>query len=93
MREWNGIDIAVYYHPGHEWNVGKMLHAVRQSLIYYSQAFGPYPHKQARIIEFPRIADFAQAFPGTMPYSEGAGFVANLGARETVDKVLLLRRP
>jgi aminopeptidase N len=35
-------------------------------------------HKQCRIIEFPRYATFAQAFPGTMPYSESFGFVVNL---------------
>ena len=35
-------------------------------------------HKQCRIVEFPRYASFAQAFPGTMPYSEAIGFVINL---------------
>ena len=46
--------------------------------LLYSNNFSPYPHQQARIIEFPRYAGFAQAFPGTMPYSENMGFIADL---------------
>jgi hypothetical protein len=55
-----------------------MLASVEKSLAYYTKNFGPYYHKQCRIIEFPRYASFAQAFPGTMPYSEGIGFIADL---------------
>jgi len=54
------------------------LEAVEKSLKYYSENFGPYYHKQARIIEFPRYSTFAQAFPGTMPYSESFGFIIDL---------------
>lgn len=86
-REWNGIDIEVYFHPEHRWNVDNMLRAIRDSLEYYTQEFGPYRHQQARIIEFPRVASFAQAFPGTMPYSEGIGFIANLKSQDDIDMV------
>ncbi|MFN3189630.1 MAG: ABC transporter permease/M1 family aminopeptidase [Aureliella sp.] len=84
---WNGIDIEVYYHPEHEWNVDNMMRSIRDSLIYYTENFGPYKHKQARIIEFPRIASFAQAFPGTMPYSEGIGFIADIQEKDDIDMV------
>ncbi|WP_400074885.1 M1 family aminopeptidase [Winogradskyella sp. R77965] len=77
-RKWNGIDIEVYYDEKHPENVDMMLDAVERSLAYYTENFGPYFHKQCRIIEFPRYAQFAQAFPGTMPYSEAIGFVINL---------------
>ncbi|MBO3117099.1 hypothetical protein J4050_10085 [Winogradskyella sp. DF17] len=77
-RQWNGIDIEVYYDEKHPQNVEMMLDAVERSLKYYTENFGPYYHKQCRIIEFPRYASFAQAFPGTMPYSEAIGFVINL---------------
>jgi ABC-type transport system involved in multi-copper enzyme maturation permease subunit len=77
-RKWNGIDIEVYYDKKHEVNVEMMLDAVERSLEYYTTNFGPYYHKQCRIIEFPRYASFAQAFPGTMPYSEAIGFIINL---------------
>ncbi|MFT4754525.1 MAG: ABC-2 type transport system permease protein [Salibacteraceae bacterium] len=77
-RKWNGVDIEVYYDEKHDVNVDMMLDAVERSLTYYSENFGPYFHKQCRVIEFPRYATFAQAFPGTMPYSEAFGFVVNL---------------
>ncbi len=91
-EEWiapNGekVDLEVYYHKGHEYNVDKMLEALRRSLEYCSENFTPYPHEQARIIEFPRYASFAQAFPGTMPYSESIGFIANLNEKDAIDMV------
>jgi len=84
---WNGVDIEVYYDAKHPYNVDKMLNSVRKSLAYNSESFGPYRHRQARIIEFPRYASFAQAFPGTMPYSEGIGFIARIEDEEDIDMV------
>jgi ABC-2 type transport system permease protein len=81
-KKWNGIDLEVYYDAKHEVNVEMMLAAVERSLTYYTENFGPYYQKQCRIIEFPRYASFAQAFPGTMPYSESIGFVTNLENEE-----------
>jgi ABC-2 type transport system permease protein len=81
-REWNGIQLEVYYHKDHAYNVERMLKAMQKSLEYYTTHFGPYYHKQCRIIEFPRYASFAQAFPGTMPYSEGIGFIENFRPEE-----------
>ena len=77
-KKWNGVDIEVYYTAKHDYNISKIISAVERSLAYYSKNFGPYYHKQARVIEFPRYANFAQAFPGTMPYSESFGFIINL---------------
>lgn len=77
-KKWNGIDIEVYYDKAHAYNIDKMSDAIEKSLEYYTENFGPYFHKQARIVEFPRYATFAQAFPGTMPYSESFGFIVNL---------------
>ncbi len=81
------VDVEIYYHPGHEYNIDKMVKSVKHSLSYCSANFGPYPHTQARIIEFPRYASFAQAFPGTMPYSESIGFMADLREEDAIDGV------
>ncbi|UOQ52476.1 ABC transporter permease/M1 family aminopeptidase [Hymenobacter cellulosivorans] len=72
----NGVDLEIYYHPAHPYNLDRMMRSMRASLAYYGEQFGAYPQQQARIIEFPRYQKFAQAFPGTMPYSEGLGFIA-----------------
>jgi ABC-2 type transport system permease protein len=85
-REHNGIQLSVYYHKGHEWNVPKMLNAMGAALDYYRANFGPYQFNYARIIEFPGFAgSFAQAFAGTMPYSETIGFNANTDNPEKID--------
>jgi aminopeptidase N len=63
------------------------MNSMKKSLTYYTTNFGPYYHKEARIIEFPRVAGFAQAFAGTMPYSESIGFIANLNHPDDIDMV------
>jgi ABC-type transport system involved in multi-copper enzyme maturation permease subunit len=85
QRNHNGIRLSVYYHKGHEWNVPKMLNAMGAALDYYRSNFGPYQFNYARIIEFPGYASFAQAFAGTMPYSESIGFNANTDDPEKID--------
>lgn len=72
---WKDVNIEIYYHKGHEYNIDKMIESIKASLSYYTENFGPYQHRQIRIIEFPRYANFAQAFPNTIPYSEGMGFI------------------
>lgn len=72
------VDVEIYYDKKHSINIPKMIDAVKHSLAYYEENYGPYFHKQARILEFPRYSTFAQAFPGTMPYSESFGFITNL---------------
>ena len=85
-REHNGVKLSVYYNDGHDWNVPKMLTAMGRSLDYYRSNFGPYQFDYARIIEFPGFAgSFAQAFAGTMPYSESIGFNADTSDPEKID--------
>jgi len=83
----DGIELAVYYDPRHGANVNRMLNAFARGLDLYQPAFGPYQFAQARIIEFPDYAQFAQAFAGTMPYSEGIGFIADLSDPDKIDYV------
>jgi hypothetical protein len=75
---WHDVAIEVWHHPGHEYNIDTMITATKSGLDYFTAAFGPYQHKQFRIIEFPRYAAFAQSFPNTIPYSEGIGFIARV---------------
>ncbi len=88
-QKWNGIDLEVYYIKQHDYNVPNMLRSMQKSLEYYTKNFGPYYHKQCRIIEFPRYSNFAQSFPGTMPYGEGIGFITDLRnvTKEDIDLV------
>ena len=83
----NGINIEVYYHKDHHWNVDRMIESSQDSLDYFQQVFGPYQHKQLRIIEFPGYRSFAQSFANTVPYSENIGFISDLRNPEDIDPV------
>jgi ABC-2 type transport system permease protein len=84
--EWNGVAIEIYYHPGHEYNLDRMIRSVKASLDYFSENFGPYQHRQVRILEFPRYMSFAQSFANTIPFSEGLGFIARVNdAKDDID--------
>lgn len=72
------VNIEIYYNKGHEYNVDRMIYAIKKSLDYYTKNFSPYQYKQVRILEFPRYASFAQSFPNTIPFSESIGFVAQV---------------
>lgn len=82
-----GVDLAVYYHAPHAWNVDRMLDALAMSLDYYQANFGPYPLDHVRIVEFPGYRYFAQAFAGTIPYSETYGFISDYRKADTIDLV------
>jgi len=86
-READGVELSVYYDEAHPFNVERMLDAMEASLGYYRANFGPYQFDHARIIEFPGYASFAQAFAGTMPYSESIGFIANVADAGEIDYV------
>lgn len=77
-EKWNDINLEVYYHKGHNYNVDKMMLGMKDALTYYSKNFSPYQYRQLRIMEFPRYANFAQSFANTIPFSEGIGFIAKI---------------
>jgi len=81
----NGLRLSVFYNPGHDWNVAKMLRAMGTALDYYRANYGPYQFPYARIVEFPGYRSYAQAFAGTMPYSETIGFNANSDDPNKID--------
>jgi len=79
--QWKDVELEVYYHPEHEYNVKTMLEASKSSIQYFSENFSPFQFRQMRIVEFPAYMNFAQAFPGTVPYSEAAGFIIDIENR------------
>lgn len=86
-RQHNGVSLEVYHDAQHARNAPRMIEAMQASLDYYTRAFSPYQFRQARIIEFPGYASFAQAFANTMPYSEGIGFIADFSDPTKIDYV------
>ena len=72
--EGDSVDLEIYYHKGHEYNLDRMMKAMKKSFDYYSENYSPYQYDQMRIMEFPRYSSFAQSFSNTVPFSEGIGF-------------------
>ncbi|MCB2379343.1 hypothetical protein LGH70_17225 [Hymenobacter sp. BT635] len=83
--KWQNVPIEIYYQPGHEYNLKRMALGVKKSLDYYTTRFGPYPHRQVRILEFPGYNSYAQSFPNTIPFSESIGFVAQVDSTDPED--------
>jgi ABC-2 type transport system permease protein len=81
------VDLLVYYHPAHAWNVDRMIAALKFGLDYDQANFSPYQFRQVRILEFPDYAEFAQSFANTIPYSEGIGFVMDERDPSKIDYV------
>ena len=79
------VDLEIYYHKDHDYNLDRMMNAMKASLSYYSKNFSPYQYEQLRIMEFPRFANFAQSFPGTIPFSESIGFILDIDDEKDVD--------
>lgn len=79
------VGIEIFHHPEHDYNLDRMADAVKKSLSYYTENFGPYQSPEVRIAEFPQYASFAQSFLGTIPYSEGIGFIARVDPETDID--------
>lgn len=75
---WGDVAIDVFYHPGHDFNVERMINGAKAALDYGSRHYSPYQYHELRIVEFPRYQQFAQSFPGTIPFSESMGFIARV---------------
>lgn len=84
----NGILLQVFHHGEHAYNVPRMFEAMRDGIEYYSAAFGPFQFQQMRIFEFPQIfGASAQGFANTVPFSESAGFIADVTDPNDIDYV------
>lgn len=78
LDTWKNVKLEIYYHPGHEYNLDRMMQGMKDALDYYSANFKDYQYSQMRIMEFPRYESFAQSFANTIPFSEGIGFIARI---------------
>jgi hypothetical protein len=83
--QWKNVKLEIYYQPGHEFNLDKMMDSTKTGLDYYEKNFGKYQFDQFRVLEFPRYRQFAQSFPNTVPYSEDIGFIERMKKPDDID--------
>jgi len=81
----NSIDLEIYYHKKHDYNLDRMMNGMKRSFDYFTKNFGAYQYQQMRIMEFPRYRSFAQSFPNTVPFSEAIGFIMKIDDEKEVD--------
>jgi len=74
---WQDVELSIYYHKGHDYNLDRMMKALKDGFEYYTTEYSPYQFKQLRILEFPS-GGFAQSFANTVPFAENAGFTAQV---------------
>ncbi|HMJ69039.1 MAG TPA: M1 family aminopeptidase [Cyclobacteriaceae bacterium] len=68
--KWNDVMIRIYYHPGHDMNVDRMLRSVKASMEYYTGQFGPYPFGHITVVERPGDGGGASAEASMINYGE-----------------------
>ncbi|MBX2874452.1 MAG: hypothetical protein KTR30_20185 [Saprospiraceae bacterium] len=69
--QWQDVEISVYHHPNHTYNLTSIVEGVKAALDYSTKYFGPYKHKELRIVEYPRTeGTYATVMGNLMPYSE-----------------------
>jgi aminopeptidase N len=86
-----GVEHAIYFHPAHHWNVDRTMAAMKTSIDYFRDAFGPYQFDQARIVETPAYRrGGGQAFPNTIAVGELGSFGMDLRDPEELDMVTML---
>lgn len=81
------VNIEIYHHPTHIYNLDRLVKGVKHSMDYYSENYGPYQYTQMRILEFPRYSTFAQSFPNTVPFAESFGWVGDFSDPNDLDYV------
>jgi hypothetical protein len=79
---WHDVNLEIYYQPGHEFDLDRMMLGMQATLDYCTTSFSPFQFRQLRIVEFPRYGDFAESFPNTIPFSEGIGFITYVNPRK-----------
>ena len=70
-----GPGTAVFYHPGHPFNVGSLLDALNGARRWYAAWYAPYPWRELRLNEFPAYSSYARGNATNIFFSEGVGFL------------------
>jgi len=71
QENYRDVDLRIYHHPIHTHNLPQMLAGLKAALDYHTEFFGPYQHRQAQIIEFPRSeGTYATTAANCIPISE-----------------------
>lgn len=76
-ENYKGVNLEVYYHPKHDYNISSILDGLKDSYDYGNKYFSKYPYSDLRVVEIPNYMSQggARHFPTTFIWKESAGFV------------------
>jgi len=76
-ENYNGINVEVYYHPEHDFNIQRIMNGLKDSYDYGNKYFSKYPYNDLRVVEIPRYMTegAARHFPTTFIWIESEGFI------------------
>ncbi len=69
--QWKNVAIQIVHHPRDTTNVDRMVRSVQASLEYFTTRFGPYPHRQLRMVEYPGRGNSLHSAPVNIAFREG----------------------
>lgn len=81
-ERWQDVAIDAFYQPGQEANVERLVRGASAALDYGTRAFGSYRLHDLRLVETPRSAGPARAFPGMIALPENGAFIARADGAE-----------
>ncbi len=89
--KYQDVDLEIFYHPDHAFNIERMMAGMKASLQYCSRNFSPYPYKNVRIVEATVVGypgnGTATSQPTIFTWQENGGFISNLEGEESLDVV------
>ncbi|MEA3479294.1 MAG: M1 family aminopeptidase, partial [Bacteroidota bacterium] len=76
-EQYKGVNVEVYYHPKHNYNITSILDGLKDSYDYGNKYFSPYPYRDLRVVEIPAYMTYGAArhFPTTFIWVESEGFI------------------
>ncbi len=76
-EQYKGVNVEVYYHPKHDYNITSILDGLKDSYDYGNKYFSEYPYRDLRIVEIPNYMTHGAArhFPTTFIWIESEGFI------------------
>jgi hypothetical protein len=69
--KWKDVEIEILHHPTHTSNLDEMIRSIQASLDYFTAHFGPYQHRQIRMVEEPDDGNSLHSAPVNISYEEG----------------------
>jgi len=85
-QNYKGVELKVYYHLGHEYNVNTMFSAIKDGLDYGNANFGKYPLTQLSLVEIPHYKGAATAYPGVVFNAERINYLTNYSDSNLVNQ-------